>query len=195
VDNHPVVRVTFHDALAYCSWLTGKLCEWAGTPPALKEMLASGGCVTLPSEAEWEKAARGADGRIYPWGAVFDTEKANTSEGGVGTTSAVGCYPEGASPYSVQDMSGNVWEWTRSLWGKDWSKPEWGYPYLTLDSRREDLKAGDDILRVLRGGGIDERYARCAYRDWNYPFYFRSHLGFRVVLRPSSTLNAGTLNL
>jgi formylglycine-generating enzyme required for sulfatase activity len=190
VDNHPVVWVYFHDALAYCNWLTVKLSEWDGTPAELKQILASGGCVTLPSEAEWEKAARGEDGLIYPWGDVFDSEKANTGEGGVGTTSAVGCFPSGASPYVLQEMSGNVWEWTRSLWVED-------YPYDPKDENREDLQAGDKKHRVLRGGswGSYGRGARCACRFRNFPDLFGYYVGFRVMVRPSSTLNAGTLNL
>jgi formylglycine-generating enzyme required for sulfatase activity len=198
IANHPVVWVAWHDALAYCDWLTKKLCNWSDTPSSLREILEAGGRVTLPSEAEWEKAARGEDGRIYPWGANFDSEKANTGEGGVGTTSAVGCYPAGASPYGIQDMSGNVWEWTRSLWGKDFSKPEWDYPYNPLDLRREELKAGDDIPRVLRGGSwFDNGWnARCSYRVGDHPRNLYFYIGgFRVVVRPSSTLNSDALNL
>jgi formylglycine-generating enzyme required for sulfatase activity len=163
LENHPVVWVTWYDALAYCDWLTKKLCNWSDTPSSLREILEAGGRVTLPSEAEWEKAARGEDGCIYPWDADFDIEKANTGEGGVGTTSAVGCYPAGASPYGIQDMSGNVWEWTRSLYGKIYNQSD---PYNPFDLRREELKAGDDIRRVLRGGSWDFNGgdARCAYR-------------------------------
>src|SRR5712692_8747240 len=168
IPNHPVVNVTWYDALAYCDWLTKQLREWEKTPEPLVALLRQEGWrVTLPSEAEWEKAVRGpstgsGDGRIYPWGDDFDPDKANTAEPGNDGTSAVGCFPRGASPYHVLDMAGNVWEWTRSLWGKDWKKPEFRYPYNPVDGR-ENLSAPNDVLRVLRGcafwGG--QRFARC----------------------------------
>jgi formylglycine-generating enzyme required for sulfatase activity len=199
VPNHPVVGVTWHDALAYCDWLTGRLCDWPGTPEPLKDLLKTGGRVSLPSEAEWEKAARfdpdpgGKQGRIYPWGDAFDAERANTAESKIINTSAVGSFPGGASPYGIQDLCGNVWEWTRSLWGKDWTKPAWKYPYELKNPRRENLRAEDDILRVLRGGAwcYGGGRARCACRYWYLPydwlFYF---IGFRVVILPPSALGS-----
>jgi formylglycine-generating enzyme required for sulfatase activity len=191
------VRVTWHDALAYCAWLTETLREWPAAPQTLTGLLRDRrGVFTLPSEAEWEKAARGAgqlpDGstnpnpdRVYPWGDEFDSQSANTVESGIGAFSAVGCFPNGASPYGVLDLSGNVWEWTRSLWGKDLQKPAFKYPYDPNDTRREDLKAPRDVFRVLRGGSWDDgaSFARCAYRNWRAPDdrYYGS--AFRCVLR------------
>jgi formylglycine-generating enzyme required for sulfatase activity len=99
-EDHPVVNVTWHDAVTYCRWLS----EVTGRP------------YRLPSEAEWEKGARGSDGRIYPWGNQWDAKRCNTRESGKRDTTPVGAFPEGASPYGLLDMAGNVWEWTRSVY-------------------------------------------------------------------------------
>lgn len=113
-ESHPVVGVSWHDALAYCEWL-GKV---TGKP------------ITLPSEAEWEKAARGAENaRAHPWGDDFDRTRCNTEELGFGDTTPVGIFLNGKSPYGCLDMAGNVWEWTRSLWGRKNHPPEFEYPY------------------------------------------------------------------
>ena len=168
--DHPVVRVSWHDAIAYCAWLsrrTGKL-------------------IALPSEAEWEKAARGdKDARIYPWGDTFDPVKCNNHELGLQDTTPVGVFLEGASPSGCLDMVGNVWEWTRSLWGKDFNKPDFPYPYDPTDGR-EQLEAGDDMARVLRGGSFwnSRRLVRCACRLARPPSARADGLGFRVVVRP-----------
>jgi formylglycine-generating enzyme required for sulfatase activity len=187
VDNHPVRYVTWYDALEYCNWLAQKLCEWERTPELLATLLREEGwVVTLPSEAEWEKAARGGeDKRRYPWGNDSDSNRANYDDTGIGTTSAVGCFPGGASPYGVEDLSGNVWEWTRSLWGEDWQEPDFDYPYDSEDGR-EDLEAGDDIRRVLRGGSFlrPENLVRCASRYRGPPNFRYGHDGFRVVVSP-----------
>ncbi|MEQ1911506.1 MAG: SUMF1/EgtB/PvdO family nonheme iron enzyme [Vicinamibacterales bacterium] len=158
--DHPVVYVSWNEALQYCQWLD-------------HELLDDGCHVSLPSEAEWEKAARGTDGRTYPWGEGIDPQRANYSASKLGTTSAVGSFSRWASPYGAQDMSGNVWEWTRSL-----VKP---YPYDPSDGR-EDLKA--DGLRVVRGGSFryDETYLRAASRNYYDPGIQSNYLGFRVVI-------------
>ena len=207
-DNDPVVNVSWHEAMGFCDFLTQ---HW-------RDLLPTGYVVTLASEAEWEKAARGGEEipetadsllsvhecvekikhnhpvrlksnssrkRIYPWGETFDDDKGN-ADVAIGETSAVGCYPMGFSPYGCEDMAGNVWEWTRSLWGKDWSNPEFKYPYDPNDGLRENIHAENDVLQVVRGGSgfnfhVD---ARCACRYWFNPDDRFSYLGFRLVLRP-----------
>jgi formylglycine-generating enzyme required for sulfatase activity len=178
--NRPVVEVSWFEAVAFCEWLTGRLRE--------KGCLKEGWAARLPSEAEWEKAARGTEGRIYPWGPEFDPERANTHESGIGGVSTVGCFPNGASVYGCEEMSGNVLEWTRSLWGED--SPLFSYPYEPLDGR-ENLKAPARVVRILRGGLYcwASRFAQCAVRLRPGP-YFRLGkvaVGFRVLLSPSSS--------
>jgi formylglycine-generating enzyme required for sulfatase activity len=181
--NHPVVRVSWHEARHYCEWLTAQLRVWEGTPEPLASLLRHEGWqVMLPSEAEWEKAARGTDGRIYPWGNDTDPNRANYADTGIYTTSAVGCFPGGASPYGVQELSGNVLEWTRSLLGE--------YPYpsdVHERARREDLQASDDKARVLRGGAFVDLhwFVRCAFRYWFDPHGRDLSFGFRVGVLPA----------
>ncbi|MCU0487099.1 MAG: SUMF1/EgtB/PvdO family nonheme iron enzyme, partial [Anaerolineales bacterium] len=197
--NHPLVNITWHEAVAYCRWLTQQLralgvqrLEQGDLPAAERtfweRLVQQNWQATLPSEAEWEKAARGGlemeakkGGLIYPWGNDFDPDCANTAETHLGQISAVGCFPKGASPYGILDMSGNVWEWTRSLWGKSWQKPDFGYPYTPTDGR-EDLQAGDDIYRVRRGGSFNYSadYARCSFRSGYDPNRWYGYSGFRV---------------
>jgi len=156
----PVTNVTWHDALAYV--------EYCG--------------YTLPSEAEWEKAARGTDGRIWPWGDRWERRRCNSLESlGIGRT-PVGRYsPAGDSPYGCADMAGNVWEWTRSTYTE--------YPY-EKDDGREGLEGDDSTIRVLRGGSfdLDRDGVRCAFRSSIYPNSRLADSGFRVVSSPFSPL-------
>ncbi len=167
--NHPVVNVAWNEAVDYAAWLgrcTGQ--PWR-----------------LPSEAEWEKAARGPTGRIYPWGDAWDPTLAKVARLGVDLgTAAVGERPRSASPYGAEDMAGNVWEWTNSL--------HYPYPYNPADGR-EDLGVAADIpdyrvderhARVMRGGSWDEdaSFARAAMRGIHVPpWNIDSYIGFRLV--------------
>ena len=156
--SQPVVGVSWYEAAAYCAWLS------ANTARQYR----------LPSEAEWEKAARGTDGRRYPWGNPWDPSRCNNSESGPGRTTPVGQYPEGDSPYGVGDMVGQVWEWCRSKYAP--------YPYDPSDGREDP--EGDE-LRVLRGGSWGDRSAaaacRCGFRYWNNPYNRYAYRGFRCV--------------
>ena len=128
--------------------------------------------VRLPSEAEWERAARGTDGRIYPWSGDLDPGRANYAETGIGTTSAVGMFPAGVSPCGALDMAGNVWEWCAT-------KRQGNYQDYRDDN---DLAGGD--ARVVRGGSFfyGRRYVRCASRFSRDPLDRYDIIGFRVVL-------------
>jgi formylglycine-generating enzyme required for sulfatase activity len=156
---HPVVNVSWFDALAYSDWLA----EVTGRP------------YRLPSEAEWEKGARGDDGRIYPWGSEWNPERCNSREGGQGDTTPVDAYPEGASPYGSLDMAGNVWEWTSTAYK--------AYPYDPEDGR-EELQVGDDVRRVLRGGAFVNLgwRLRSAFRGRDLPDFSFYDRGFRVAM-------------
>lgn len=160
--DHPVVGISWHDARSFCVWLN--------------EKTGKAGRFRLPTEAEWEKAARGTDGRIYPWGDEWDPKNLNSGEGGPGGTTPVGQYsPAGDSPCGAADLAGNVWEWTQSEYR--------AYPYVANDGREE---LGDASRRVLRGGAFFNapRDVRCAVRDRLDPDYRGGFIGFRVVVSP-----------
>lgn len=169
---HPVAFVSWPDALAYCRWLQRELERAADTPPALRQRLRDGWRVTLPNEAQWEKAARGNDGRLFPWGNAPRRDRANfagTSTTPVGQLSCAEC------PFGLSDMSGNVWEWT--------SSPYQPYPYDSADDRA-NLQA--DALWVMRGGsfGDDARLVRTTARGAADPGARRPFIGFRIVVSP-----------
>jgi formylglycine-generating enzyme required for sulfatase activity len=144
-DSRPVRWVSWHEALAWCDWLNEVLTTgqaFAGSPVA-RLVREHGWRVALPSELEWEKAARGSlSGAVFPWGDDADPNGANYDDSQIGDTSVVGCFA--ANGFGLFDMVGNVWEWTRSLY--------LDYPYDPADPKREDLMAGDDVSRVVRGG-------------------------------------------
>ncbi|HEU4324890.1 MAG TPA: formylglycine-generating enzyme family protein [Roseiflexaceae bacterium] len=175
--DYPVVDVGWEDARTFCRWLT----EVA--PPAtrprrggLAGLLGLGGGQApgyrLPSEAEWEHAARGLDGRTFPWGNEWDEGRANTRDGGPGGTTPIWGHAGGASPYGCLDMAGNVWEWTSSL--------DALYPYRPGDGREDPRAPG---RRILRGGcyANPHGFARCACRFRLLPTVRNEFLGFRLA--------------
>ena len=181
--SRPVCSVSWHEAGAYCKWLNSALAN-APWDNKISQLIRTGRWqVALPSELEWEKAARGGLARkVFPWGDTADPERANYDDSGIGRTSAVGCF---AANNGLYDMAGNVWEWTRSLWGKESNAPTFRYPYDPNDHDRESPDAADDIYRVVRGGswGNHRNSARCAIRYRDVPGSRYYDLGFRVVLR------------
>jgi sulfatase modifying factor 1 len=167
IDPHPMVNVSWYDALAYA--------KWAG--------------VRLPTEAEWEKAARGTDGRVLPWGNDFDVSKCQSSrdQHGFPGTAPVGYFPGNVSPYGVRDMVGNVWQWCSSRVAP--------YPYQANDGREDIVNHVENEKRIYRGGGWVQNSWRM---DWTilhrgnfYPKYLehgkmvelvRDHIGFRCAV-------------
>lgn len=148
--HHPVTCISWYDALAFC--------KWAG--------------VRLPTEAEWEKAARGTDQRLYPWGNQRPEKQHSNINLALSDTTDARSYIKGDSPYGVKDMAGNVWEWTGSLYA--------GYPYQLDDGREDTTSEGD---RSVRGGSFVSmaRQARCASRLHEKPSYSSNIVSFRVV--------------
>ena len=158
-DNHPVTGVSREDAAAYCKWLSGKL----GVRFNFK----------LPTEAQWEKAARGTDARKYPWGNQKPDKILANFASKIGKTSPVGSYPQGASPYVLLDMAGNVWEWCIDWYDKNYYKS-------SPDKNPTGPKSG--TYRVLRGGGWgdDAGYLRCSDRGSGGPSVRYLSVGFRL---------------
>lgn len=168
--DHPVGSVSWTDALAYARWLEAQLRESAQTPEPLRRLLDEGWRVTIPDEAQWEKAARGSEGRVYPWGNQPSREQANYA--GTGTM-PVGSHPCPECKYGLHDMSGNVWEWTRSP-----------YQPLPFDSSDDRANLSEDALWVMRGGSFNdaENNARAAVRGAADPGARRPFIGFRLAI-------------
>jgi len=184
--NHPVVGVTWYEAVAFCRWLTERLKVegyrwqvWRNGQLETLNLKLETFEVRLPTEAEWEKAARGTDGRIYPWGDEFDAAKCNMADTGIGTTSAVGIFPGGASIYGCLDMAGNVWEWCATKWLGNYQDY----------ARKADHELEDESGRVLRGGAFYniQRHVRCAFRHWDDPLDRSWNIGFRLVVAPADS--------
>jgi len=157
--NFPVTGVTHTQAAEYCEYVNGR----------------------LPTEAEWEKAARGTYANEWPWGNEFDQNKCNSNEGKKGGTTPVGAYSAlgGDSPYGCADMVGNVWEWMHTLYKE--------YPYNAKDGREDEASPN---RRVLRGGSfhVDRRSARCASRYNLSPDDRYFNIGFRICVSPITHL-------
>lgn len=181
--NRPVVRVSWYDAVAYCDWLSQE----------------TGLEFDLPTEAEWEKAARGTEGLIYPWGNEFDKNKCNSSESGLRRTTPVGTYPSGKSPYGCMDMVGNVLEWCVDWFDSQYYKRkpakhpkgplEWRADWREGESYKKNPVKNpqgpmEGALRAKRGGGyfFEATYCRASCRFEGLPFPSDFQVGFRLVM-------------
>ena len=167
--NHPVVGVSWYEALAFCEWLN-------------TTSVYQGKQVRLPMEAEWEYAARGTQGLRYAWGEEADAVSGNYGDTKIGQTSAVGMFPAGKA-FGLYDMTGNVWEWTSSQWGKKVGSPDFTYDQWAVQEKQRD-NLNEHALRIIRGGSwLDTTdNVRCAFRFRNHPVIRGSDLGFRLVL-------------
>lgn len=172
LSNHPRIGIFWYDAVAFCRWLNRRMTDQGQIP--------EGSEIRLPTEAEWEKAARGEDGRNYPWGNEFELKRCNVI--GIESTTTVGIFPDGASPYGVMDMIGNAWKWCLTKWRVDPTLPE------------DNCIEGKDS-RVYRGGSWGSDMWRtepwlpeelhCGRRYWNLPEDERPDaVGFFIVMGP-----------
>ena len=221
--NHPVVGISWYEALAYMRWLTAlarKELAVARLDPVLPVGTGMGKngtgrrCASRPGVADTDRrpwirtmipaTEKNPDAkRSYPWLGNMDVVRSNSLDTGIGTTNVVGCFPEGVSPYGCEEMTGGVWEWTRTLWGRqDVNAPptneiafdiEFRYPYSPTDGR-EDLMASGYWLRVARGGAhnTEARYCRCSYRDMGVPNFRFPWDGFRIAILPTGIVSRNT---
>lgn len=168
----PIYNITWADALGYGRWLDSKLRSSLETPKVIKSFLEKGGRITIPSEAEWEKGARGTDGRIFPWGSRPSSDFANFNSNEIVPVGQMRCE---TCAHGLSDMSGNVWEFTRS--------PLQDYPY---DPSDDGNNLSEDALWVMRGGSYAESLnnIRAAVRGAVDPGVRSGAIGFRVVLTP-----------
>lgn len=136
----------------------------------------------LPSEREWQKATRGSDGRLSAWGNTSAPEPVNPTDTGYKATCAVGCFPGSASAYGCEDQTGNVWEWTRSLWGPDFADARFKYRYEGTD-QEEAGRAADDLALAMNYGvfRLDYVLRRGVVRNRYNPRNRYANVGFRVV--------------
>ena len=167
----PVVGICWYEARAYCLWLRAQ----------------SGIDFRLPTDAEWEAAARGPEGRAYAYGDTFDRWRANVLATHLRQTSPVGVFPDGDTPEGIAELTGNVNEWTSSAWGTVHESPDFGVPYDGADGR-ESADAVNDMRRVLRGGSwCDEAAAaRADFRNRGRPDGWDYSDGFRLAGPASS---------
>ena len=163
LEEHPVTGVTWYEALAYCNWLS----EYTGHK------------YTLPNEAQWEKACRGGNKTIYPWGDEFDSTRCNHAQPSV---AGVKKHLE-QNDYGCYDFIGNVRQWTCSLWGEGRMEPDPMFSYPWKDDRRNDLNANGQIRRILRGSSFnsDFKYLRCSVRSGQLPNSTNGY-SFRVAI-------------
>jgi formylglycine-generating enzyme required for sulfatase activity len=165
--SQPAVGVSWYEAIAYCRWLTSKLDD--------------GHTYRLPSEAEWERAARGSRRMRYPWGDDWRQDHCNSEDAGLGATSPVGIFPRGAAEGGIEDMVGNVWEWCRDWYGED--------AYAQSQHERNPTGPDRGESRVVRGASWYNKgptWCRCGCRNKRHPRNWNYNRGFRCVRTLSS---------
>ncbi|THV53238.1 hypothetical protein BGAL_0056g00360 [Botrytis galanthina] len=179
--NFPATDLSWYDARAYCTWLTER---WQ-----VSGKIALDEEVRLPTEPEWEIAARGSQvpdnetESIYPWGTEWNASYVNYKDLPWNERCSVGLFPKNVSPFGCFDMVGNVWEWCSSLWGEDVNTSSFSFPYRE-DDGRENTDADATIRRVIRGGCFDSSREEisCTYRGSLEPMEWRRENGFRIVV-------------